>query len=536
MLFRSRRLAAWSDDAAEGTPPLTIIAQGKRSSVKLHLGRHQVIDCRREVCKRADQAIREQASDRDIAVAEVYGDHGHGGSARGIDVRSGIADHDRPSRFAAGPPHGASKYFRVGLFYAERIRPADSGEMLRKLERLQKPDRQPFELVGAHGKPVAGGGETVQRGLQVRKRLGTVGNMRGVTGDEGGIQAGHFARQSASPFRSERPLDQTLHAAADHVASGRERDRRQAFLRQNEIKRFDEVRRGVDQCAVEVKDDGQHDVRVTDLRLKPQAMAGVELFAARIAAGTALDTGRAVESLKILSPVSMDVEAQKRAAAERALAFVQPGMRLGLGTGSTASYFVELLGERVRAGLAVSGVPTSEATRALAERVGIALTTLDETPELDLVVDGADEIAPDLTLIKGGGGALLREKIVAAASARMIVIADESKLVDTLGRFPLPIEIVSFGATVTRRAIEAAAADMGCPGSAPLRQAKNGHAFVTDGGHWLIDAQLQQIADPRALAVRLSAIPGVVEHGLFIGLASIAIIAGPAGVRILERP
>jgi len=234
--------------------------------------------------------------------------------------------------------------------------------------------------------------------------------------------------------------------------------------------------------------------------------------------------------------VSMDVEAQKRTAAARALTFVRPGMRLGLGTGSTARHFIELLAERVRAGLAVSAVPTSEATRAQAERAGIALTTLDETPELDLTVDGADEVAPDLSLIKGGGGALLREKIVSAASARMIVIADESKWVDALGRFPLPIEIVPFGATVTQRAIEAVAAEVGCAGPALLRATQDGHPFVTDGGHWLVDAQLQRIADPLALAARLSAIPGVMEHGLFIGLARTAIIAGPSGVRVVERP
>ena len=151
-------------------------------------------------------------------------------------------------------------------------------------------------------------------------------------------------------------------------------------------------------------------------------------------------------------------------------------------------------------------------------------------------MDGADEIAPDLTLIKGGGGALLREKIVASASAMMVVIADESKWVATLGRFPLPVEIVPFGATATRRAIEAAAAATGCPGPAVLRKTQNGHAFVTDGGHWLVDAQLQRIADPRALAARLSAIPGVMEHGLFIGLARTAIVAGPDGVRLVERP
>src|SRR6202034_1029585 len=215
----------------------------------------------------------------------------------------------------------------------------------------------------------------------------------------------------------------------------------------------------------------------------------------------------------------MDVEAQKRAAAVRAVEFVRPGMRLGLGTGSTAQLFVDLLAERVRGGLDVVAVPTSEATRAQAERLGIKLTTLDETPELDLTIDGADEIAPDLTLIKGGGGALLREKIVAAASAAMLVIADESKCVSLLGRFPLPVEIVPFGAAATRRAVEAAAAAAGCPGPAPLRMAQNGHAFVTDGGHWLLGAQLQRIADPQGLANRLSAIPGVMEHGLFIGLA-----------------
>lgn len=232
----------------------------------------------------------------------------------------------------------------------------------------------------------------------------------------------------------------------------------------------------------------------------------------------------------------MDVEAQKRAAAERALDFVGSGMRLGLGTGSTAAHFVAVLGERVRAGLKVIAVPTSEATRTLAERLGIALTTLDDMSQLDVTVDGADEIGPDLTLIKGGGGALLREKIVASASARMVVIADQSKSVEVLGRFPLPIEIVPFGATVTQRAVEVAAAAAGCRGPAVLRKTASGHPFVTDGGHWLLDAQLQRIDDPRDLAGRLAAVPGVVEHGLFIALARTAIVAGPAGVRVVERP
>ena len=233
---------------------------------------------------------------------------------------------------------------------------------------------------------------------------------------------------------------------------------------------------------------------------------------------------------------SMDVEAQKRAAASRALEFVRPGMRLGLGTGSTAKHLVDLLGERVRAGMDVIAVPTSEATRTQAERLGIRLTTLDETPQLDLTVDGADEIGPDLTLIKGGGGALLREKIVACASARMIVIADESKCVTTLGRFPLPIELVSFGLAATLRNIEAAAAAVGCAGSARLRRRSDGHAFVTDGGHWIVDAAFERILDPKSLADRLDAIPGVIEHGLFVGLAHTAVLAGANGVRVVERP
>jgi ribose 5-phosphate isomerase A len=232
----------------------------------------------------------------------------------------------------------------------------------------------------------------------------------------------------------------------------------------------------------------------------------------------------------------MNVDAQKRAAAARAVEFVRPGMRLGLGTGSTAKHFVELIGERVHAGLDIVAVPTSQATRADAERCGIALTTLDETPELDLTVDGADEIAPDLSLIKGGGGALLREKIVAAASTRMIVIADRSKWVAALGRFPLPIEVAPFGLGSTRRVIEKAITAIQQPGPLTVRQGKDGHAFVTDGGHWIIDAALGRINDPKALADALSDIPGVMAHGLFIGLAQTAILAGPEGVTVVDRP
>lgn len=233
---------------------------------------------------------------------------------------------------------------------------------------------------------------------------------------------------------------------------------------------------------------------------------------------------------------SVDMEALKRQAAARALEEVRDGMLLGLGTGSTAKHFVDLLGEKVRDGLKVVGVPTSERTRKQAEVCGIKLTTLDETDRLDLAVDGADEIDPDLALIKGGGGSLLREKIVASASARMIVIADDSKWVETLGRFPLPIEIVPFGVAATRRLIADAFKASGVAGALTLRQGKDGLAFVTDGGHFIVDARLGSIKDPARLASALTAIPGVVEHGLFLDLARMAILAGGQGIRIVERP
>jgi ribose 5-phosphate isomerase A len=228
-----------------------------------------------------------------------------------------------------------------------------------------------------------------------------------------------------------------------------------------------------------------------------------------------------------------DLESLKRDAAARALQLVKPGMRLGLGTGSTAKHFVELLGERVRAGLDVICVPTSEQTRALAETWRVPLTTLDETPELDLTVDGADELDTSLRLIKGGGAALLREKIVAAASGRFVVIADATKLVDTLGRFPLPVEVAPFGLASTERAVGRAIAASGCHGSVTLRRDKAGGILVTDGGHYILDAHLGRIARPDVLAAALANVPGVMEHGLFLGLATGAVLATADGVRIL---
>jgi ribose 5-phosphate isomerase A len=219
----------------------------------------------------------------------------------------------------------------------------------------------------------------------------------------------------------------------------------------------------------------------------------------------------------------------KRRAAAAALGFVESGMRLGLGTGSTAAHFVSLLGERVAQGLDVVGVPTSEATARLARDAGVPLTTLDETPELDLAIDGADEIGPRLALIKGGGGALLREKIVAYAASRMIVIADAGKHVRELGAFPLPIEVVPFGLTATALAIEQAAVELGLSLALDVRHA-GPSPYVTDGGNRILDASFGRIPDPEALAGRLSEIPGVVEHGLFLALADLALVASPHGV------
>jgi len=230
----------------------------------------------------------------------------------------------------------------------------------------------------------------------------------------------------------------------------------------------------------------------------------------------------------------MDARQLKIEAARVALEHVEDGMRLGIGTGSTAEEFVRLLAVKVQEGLSIIGVPTSERTAALCRELGVPLSTLEETPELDLTIDGADEIDPQLGLIKGGGGALLREKIVAAASEKMLVIADASKLVKTLGKFPLPIEVNEFGLGATKIAIAKAAAKLGLEGPLEIRMT-NGKPFVTDGGHLIIDASFGRIPDTRALSDALHAIPGVVEHGLFLGLADAAIVAEAGrGVRTVR--
>lgn len=226
----------------------------------------------------------------------------------------------------------------------------------------------------------------------------------------------------------------------------------------------------------------------------------------------------------------------KRAAARAACDHVRDGMRLGLGTGSTAAFLIARLGERIRdEGLRVTGVATSTRTEALARQAGIPIATLDrlDRPDwLDLTVDGADEVDPALRLIKGGGGALLREKIVAAASDRMIVIADAGKRVPALGAFPLPIEVVAFGLAATRRLAAEAA---GIPCDAVTLRIDGDTPFATDGGNRILDLAMGRIgapadpADPADLAARLCAVPGVVDTGLFVGLCDLAIFGHPDG-------
>ena len=231
----------------------------------------------------------------------------------------------------------------------------------------------------------------------------------------------------------------------------------------------------------------------------------------------------------------MPMDEYKRAAALKALEYVTDGMKVGIGTGSTADHFTRALGEAVENGLRVIGVSSSVRTGALARECGIPLVDIDAAGTLDLTVDGADEIDPEMRLIKGGGGALLREKIVAAASNRVLIIADESKTVAQLGAFPLPVEISQFAWKTTSRRIRDSLSrfDVGNVAIA-LRRNKNRSIFITDGGHYILDCDLKRIGDPDGLGAFLDSIPGVMEHGLFIGMASAAIIGGASGVRIVR--
>ena len=217
------------------------------------------------------------------------------------------------------------------------------------------------------------------------------------------------------------------------------------------------------------------------------------------------------------------MSSNKQLAAAAAAELITDGMVLGLGTGTTASYLVLILGERVRQGLRIQGVPTSEATRQLAVAEGVPLTTLEEQPVLDLCLDGADEVDPELNLIKGGGGALLREKIVASAARQRIIMVDVSKCVDSLGAFPLAVEVIPFGWEVTRRQLEQF-------GGVPALRQREGKPFVTDQGHYIIDCALSQIEDAPRLNHQLNQLPGVVENGLFVDMTDRLIIGSPDGI------
>lgn len=227
----------------------------------------------------------------------------------------------------------------------------------------------------------------------------------------------------------------------------------------------------------------------------------------------------------------MDQDRAKHTAAERAVDSVQTGMIVGLGTGSTARYAIELLGERVRQGLDIRGVPTSVQTQRLAESVGIPI--LEEFDAVDLTIDGADEADRSGNLIKGGGGALTREKIVAAASAEVLIIVDPSKPVETLGSCPLPVEVLPFGWRFVQRRLR----DFGCE---PVLRTVNGKPFVSDNQNYILDCTFGAIDEPQALSARLDAIPGVIQHGLFVGLATRIIIGHEDGtaedVRVVSAP
>ena len=226
----------------------------------------------------------------------------------------------------------------------------------------------------------------------------------------------------------------------------------------------------------------------------------------------------------------MDKDGEKQAVARAGLNFIQDGQVVGLGSGSTSAFFIQFLGERVRAGLQIRGIPTSMRAQQLAEKYGIRLATLDEIRTIDVDVDGADEFDPQFQLIKGGGGALLREKIVASVSKQFVVLADSSKQVPFLGKFPLPIEVIPFAETVLIQRISALGATV------MLRKAPDGSAYKTDEGHHILDCHFGKIPDPCALAQTLSGMPGVVEHGLFIKLASVVLLAKDNRVIELQPP
>jgi ribose 5-phosphate isomerase A len=220
---------------------------------------------------------------------------------------------------------------------------------------------------------------------------------------------------------------------------------------------------------------------------------------------------------------------EKEAAARASLRYVKDGQVVGLGTGSTAAYFIKLLGDQVKNGLRIRGIPTSVRSRELAESLGIPLTTFDECQEIDVTIDGADEVDPQLRLIKGGGGAMLREKIVASATKQLVIVADASKQVPRLGKFPLPVEVIRFAQALVAQRIAALGAEV------QLRVGADGKPYVTDENNHILDCRFGEIRDADSLARELSEMPGVVEHGLFIGMASVVLFARGSEIVELRR-
>ncbi len=220
---------------------------------------------------------------------------------------------------------------------------------------------------------------------------------------------------------------------------------------------------------------------------------------------------------------------EKEAVGRASMEFIRDGNVVGLGTGSTAAYALQFLGERVRDGLNIRGIPTSTPSRDIAISLKIPLTTFEEVQQIDVTIDGADEFDPQLNLIKGGGGALLREKVVASASKQVVILADSSKQVSVLGKFPLPVEVIPFAEALVGKKIS----DMGA--KVTLRHRADGSVFVSDEGHHILDCAFGQISDPVSLARKLSDMPGIVEHGLFIGLADIVLLARGTNVEQIRR-
>ena len=226
----------------------------------------------------------------------------------------------------------------------------------------------------------------------------------------------------------------------------------------------------------------------------------------------------------------MEREELKKLAGEKAVEYIEDGMIVGLGTGSTVKYTLEKLGEEVKNGLKIKGIPTSVHTKRIAKEKNIPLTTLDENPEIDITIDGADEVDSNLNLIKGGGGALTREKIIAFNSKELIIIIDDSKIVKALGiDFPLPVEVIKFSWAATKKVIE----KFGC--NVEIRKIMESEPFISDNGNYILDCDFERIDDPQQLEIDLNCIPGVVENGLFVNLADKVIVGGKQGILTLDK-